>query len=37
MKGFLEFLAEQNEIGLDFEKTTAKNVNRWLSENEMTG
>ena len=36
MNGFLAFLAEQNEIGLDFEKATAKNVNRWLSENGMS-
>lgn len=37
MGKFLTFLAEQNEIGLGFEKATAKNVNRWLRENGMSG
>lgn len=35
MGGFLQFISEQNAIGLAFEKTTAKNINRWLSENGM--
>ena len=37
MGGFLQFIYEQNAIGLAFEKTTAKNINRWLSENGMNG
>ena len=37
MGDFIQFLAEQNEIGLGFEKATAKNVNRWLSKNGMAG
>ena len=37
MGGFLQFITEQNAIGLAFEKTTAKNVNAWLSEHKMSG
>jgi len=37
MSGFLQFISEQNAVGLAFEKTTARNVNRWLSENGMAG
>ena len=37
MGEFLQFISEQNEIGLAFEKTTAKNVNKWLSEKGMSG
>lgn len=35
MGRFLQFILEQNAVGLAFEKTTAKNVNKWLSENGM--
>ena len=37
MGEFLQFIAEQNAVGLAFEKTTAKNVNAWLSEHKMSG
>ena len=37
MGDFLRFLAEQNEVGRGVEKKTAKNVNRWLAENGLSG
>lgn len=37
MGNFLRFISEQNEVGLAFEKTTAKNVNKWLAEHGMSG
>ncbi len=37
MGGFLQFITEQNAVGLAFEKTTAKTINKWLSENGMSG
>jgi hypothetical protein len=36
MGEFLQFLAEHNQVGLNFEKKTARNINKWLSENEMS-
>lgn len=36
MGEFLQFLAEHNQVGLNFEKKTAQNINKWLSENEMS-
>lgn len=37
MGEFLRFLAEQNSVGLGFEKKTAKNVNAWLAKNGLDG
>lgn len=35
MGAFLQFLIEQNTVGLNFEKKTASNINKWLSENNL--